>query len=80
MASLYSSQILSQDKHTSLGGDSAKYQSTGGNGLGYGFTGNAIRPGIMEFSSYKSTGGSSRRRKSKRVRRNKNRKTRRRNH
>jgi len=80
MSSLYNSSnsILSQDTPTSLGGDSAKYQSTGGNGIGYGFTGNAIRPGIMEFT--KTTGGSSRRRKSKRVRRNKNRKSRRRNH
>jgi len=79
MASLYSNAVLPQDKHTSLSGDSAKYQSTGGNGLGYGFTGSAIRPGVMEFTKT-TVGGSSRRRKSKRVRRNKNRKSRRRNH
>lgn len=58
---------------TSLGGDSAKYQSTGGNG--YGFDGKEIRAGVMEFSSYK-TGGS--RNKTHGGKRRQNRKTKRR--
>lgn len=49
---------------TSMGGDSAKYQSTGGNG--YGFDGKEIRAGVMEFSSYKSGGSRNKRRQSRR--------------
>ena len=57
MSSPYNSPttILSPNNApTALGGDSAKYQSTGGNG--YGFDGKEIRAGVMEFSSYKSGG------------------------
>ena len=67
MASPYpsSNTILSMNNApTSLGGDSAKYQSTGGNG--YGFDGKEIRAGIMEFSSYKSGGSRNKRRQSRR--------------
>ena len=65
------STILKADSSpTSLGGDSAKYQSTGGNG--YGFDGKEIRAGVMEFSSYKS-GGS--RNKTRGGKRRQNRKT-----
>lgn len=68
------STILDQARApTSLDGDSAKYQSTGGNG--YGFDGKEIRAGVMEFSSYKS-GGS--RNKTRGGKRRQNRKTKRR--
>ena len=73
MASPYpsSNTILSMNNApTSLGGDSAKYQSTGGNG--YGFDGKEIRAGVMEFSSYKN-GGS--RNKTRGGKRRQNRKT-----
>jgi hypothetical protein len=61
--------ILKPDEMpTSLGGDSAKYQSTGGNG--YGFDGKEIRAGVMEFSSYKSGGSRKKRRQSRRQQRN----------
>ena len=75
MASPYhsSNTILNTDNApTSLGGDSAKYQSTGGNG--YGFDGKEIRSGIMEISSYKSGGSRNKRSLSRRQ----NRKTKRR--
>lgn len=52
--------VLSQQSPTSMGGEPAKYHSTGGQG--FGFDGKEIRPGVMEFSSYKS-GGSRKRRK-----------------
>lgn len=50
--------ILKGEAPSSLGGNSATYQS---GGQGVGFDGKEIRPGVMEFSTYKS-GGSRKRR------------------
>ena len=67
MSAPYDSQstILSPNNApTALGGDSAKYQSTGGNG--YGFDGKEIRAGVMEFSSYKTGGSRNKKRRTQR--------------
>ena len=56
------SAILKNAQPTSMGGDTAKYESKGGNG--YGFDGKEIKAGVMEFSSHKT--GGSRRRKQRR--------------
>ncbi len=67
MASPYPSSdtiLNANNSPSSMGGDSAKYQSTGGNG--YGFDGKEIRAGVMEFSSYKSGGSRNKRRQSRR--------------
>jgi|688.fasta_scaffold1827321_1 hypothetical protein len=50
--------ILKGEAPSSLAGNSATYQS---GGQGVGFDGKEIRPGVMEFSTYKS-GGSRKRR------------------
>jgi hypothetical protein len=67
MSAPYDSQstILSPNNApTALGGDSAKYQSTGGNG--YGFDGKEIRAGVMEVSTYKTGGSRNKTRRSRR--------------
>ena len=51
--------ILKGQAPSSLGGNSATYQS---GGQGVGFDGKEIRPGVMEFSSSYKTGGSRKRR------------------
>ena len=68
-----SNAVLQPELPTALGGDSSKYQSTGGQG--YGFDGKEIRSGVMEFSSYKT--GGSRKRKQRKSKRNSKRKVRR---
>lgn len=52
--------VLKSESPTSMGGEPAKYHSTGGQG--FGFDGKEIRAGVMEFSSYKSGGSRKRRR------------------
>jgi hypothetical protein len=44
--------VLKGEQPNALGGETSKYESTGGNGYG-----NKIKAGVMEFSNYK-TGGS----------------------
>jgi hypothetical protein len=65
--------VLKPEAPTSMGGESAKYHSTGGQG--FGFEGKEIRAGVMEFSSYKSGGSRKRRRQQKKRRSEKKRRS-----
>jgi len=71
-----STTFLPNVSPSSLGGNSATYQAKMNGGQGYGFEGNSIAPGRMEFSSYKS-GGSTKRRRTKSKKQRKQRKSRR---
>ena len=59
-----SDSVLKGEAPASMGGNMSTYQSKMSGGQGYGFSGKDISRGVMEFSSYKSGGAKSRRKRS----------------